>query len=571
MSPRRNTAAETSQPYVNGNSPRNPATETSPLLTNGNAHRSNGAINGATKTRDAHLENGIHANEPFAFKEPSTAQLVLMMSGIWLGVFLAAIDSTVIATLSAPISASFQSFSLVSWLASAYLITNAAFQPISGNITDILSRKTGLIFSNVFFALGNLICGLARTEGVMIFGRVVAGVGGGGLTAIATFVATDLVPLRQRGVWQGVGNIFYGCGAALGAVFGGYINDRWDWRVAFLAQIPCSMLSALLVYFTVHAPVREGKVSAWKRIDFLGAFLLVMTLILLLMGLNAGGNTVPWTHPLVLTTLPLSGLFLGLFVFVERNYALEPVIDVRLMLDRTVLAACLTNWFSTMCIYTFLFYGPIYFQVKGLSTTQVGLRIVPSSLGGSIGSISAGLLMRWTGHYYFINVGSQVIFVMALILVATFTLATPGWEHFVAFFFTGLGYSGMLTVTLLALVSAVDHQHHAVITSASYAFRSTGSSIGITIASAVFLNILDKELWSRLGGLQDAGAIIDKLRNDISGISQVPPEWKDEVTGSYMEALRVVFLTNLVIGVLGMMISLAMREHKLYNNLARKG
>lgn len=566
--PPANTTAETSPPHINGNSPRHTATETSPLLPNGNSHRSNGAI----KPRDAHVvENGHPENDPFTPKEPSTSQLVLMMSGIWLGVFLAAIDSTVIATLSAPISASFQSFSLLSWLATSYLIANAAFQPISGNITDILSRKTGLIFSNVFFALGNLICGLARTEGVMIFGRVVAGVGGGGLTAISTFVATDVVPLRQRGVWQGLGNIFYGSGAALGAVFGGYINDRWDWRVAFLAQIPCSIVSALLVYFTLHAPAREGKVSALKRIDFLGALLLVLTLVLLLMGLNAGGNTVPWTHPLVLTTLPLSGLFLGLFIYVEKNYAPEPVIDVRLMLNRTVLAACLTNWFTTMCVFSFLFYGPIYFQVKGLSTTQVGLRIVPSSLGGAIGSISAGLLMRWTGHYYFVNAGGQVIFITALILVATFTLATPGWEHFVAFFCTGLGYSAMLTVTLLALVAAVDHRHHAVITSASYAFRSTGSTIGITIASAVFLNILDKELWSRLGDLDNAGDIIGKLRNDIQWISKVPLEWKDDVMGSYMEALRAVFLTNLAIGVMGMMASFAMREHKLYNNLARKG
>ena len=566
--PPANTATETSPIYINGNHPRNTASETSPLLPNGGSHHRNGAI----KPKDPHVvENGHQENDSFASKEPSTSQLVLMMSGIWLGVFLAAIDSTVIATLSAPISASFQSFSLLSWLASAYLIANAAFQPISGNITDILSRKTGLIFSNVFFALGNLICGLARTPGVMIFGRVVAGVGGGGLTAISTFVATDVVPLRQRGVWQGLGNIFYGSGAALGAIFGGYINDRWDWRVAFLAQIPCAIVSALLVYFTVHAPAREGKVSAWKRIDFLGAFLLVMALVLLLMGLNAGGNTVPWTHPLVLTTLPLSGLFLGLFIYVEKNYAPEPVIDVRLMLNRTVLAACLTNWFTTMCVFSFLFYGPIYFQIKGLSTTQVGLRIVPSSLGGALGSISAGLLMRWTGHYYFINAGGQVIFITALILVATFTLATPGWEHFVAFFCTGLGYSAMLTVTLLALVAAVDHQHHAVITSASYAFRSTGSTIGITIASAVFLNILDKELWSRLGDLDNAGAIIDKLRNDIHWISKVPPEWKDDVMGSYMEALRGVFLTNLAIGVVGMMTSFAMREHKLYNNLARKG
>lgn len=542
-------------------------TEESPLLVNGSAHPGNGTI----KRSNGHVENGgPEQHEAPALKELPTAQLVLMMSGIWLGVFLAAVDSTVIATLSAPISASFQSLSLLSWLASSYLIANAAFQPISGSITDILSRRTGLIFSNVFFALGNLICGLARSQKVMIFGRVVAGVGGGGLTAIATFVASDVVPLRKRGVWQGVGNLFYGSGAAVGAVFGGWMNDRWDWRLAFLGQIPGTIISALLVYFTVQAPARERMNSPWKRIDFLGSFLLVMTLILLLLGLNAGGNTVAWTHPLVLTTLPLSLISLGLFLYVENSRALEPVIPVKLMMGRTVLAACLTNWFSTMCIFSFLFYGPIYFQVKGLSTTQAGLRIVPSSLGGSLGSLGAGLIMRWTGRYYLLSVGSQTVFIMALVLVSTFTLTTPGWEHFVAFFVTGLGYSGMLTVTLLALVSAVDHKHHAVITSASYAFRSTGSSIGITIASAVFQNLLDKELWRRLGGREGAEAIIDKLRDNLNEIQKVPAGWRHDVMGSYMEALRGVFLTNLGIGILGMMVSLAMKENKLHNNLARK-
>lgn len=546
--------------------PIGPATEASPLLINDSSYPYNGAIS----TEDRPRQNDSQDGEASTPKEPPTAQLVLMMSGIWLGVFLAAIDSTVIATLSAPISASFKSLSLLSWLASAYFIATAAFQPISGSITNILSRRTGLIFSNVFFALGNLICGFAQTEGVMIFGRVVAGIGGGGLTAISTFVASDVIPLRKRGVWQGIGNIFYGSGAAVGAVFGGWINDQWDWRVAFLGQVPFTIVSALLVYFTVKFPTRERTESSWKRIDVLGAFFLVTTLVLLLFGLNSGGNVVPWTHPLVLTTLPLSAISLGVFIYVEKHHALEPVIPVKLMLNRTVLAACLTNWFTTMCVFSFLFYGPIYFQVKGLSTTQAGLRIVPQSFGGSLGSVTAGLIMRWTGRYYFLSVGSQVIFVTAAVLISTFTLTTPGWEHFVAFFISGLGYSGMLTVTLLALVSAVDHKHHAVATSASYAFRSTGSSIGITIGSAVFQNILEKELWNRLKGYEGAAGIIDKLRDNLNEIQKVPLELKDEVMDSYMTALRGVFLTNLGIALLGFLVSLAMRENKLHNTLARK-
>lgn len=138
--------------------------------------------------------------------EPSNKRLALVLGSMYVGVFLGALDSTIIATLSAPISTSFDSLSLLSWLASAYLIANAACQPLSGRLTDIYSRRSGLVVSNALFAVGNLMCGLAKSEGTMIAGRVVSGMGGGGLMAISTFVGSDLVPLRKRGIVQGIGN-----------------------------------------------------------------------------------------------------------------------------------------------------------------------------------------------------------------------------------------------------------------------------------------------------------------------------------------------------------------------------
>lgn len=143
-------------------------------------------------------------------QELSDLRLTLTLLTTWVGVFLGAIDASIIATLSAPISSEFHSLSLLSWLATAYLIANASCQPLSGRLTDIFGRGPGLVFSNVMFAVGNLICGLARDEGTIIFGRVVAGVGGGGLMSISTFLGSDLVPLRKRGVYQGIGNIAYG-------------------------------------------------------------------------------------------------------------------------------------------------------------------------------------------------------------------------------------------------------------------------------------------------------------------------------------------------------------------------
>ena len=542
-------------------------TEESPFLSNGNNFPDNGAIERGDNdiADDADDEDEV----PIA-EEPNTGKLLRVMSSTWLGSFLAALDSTIIATLSVPISASFNSLSLLSWLASAYLIANAALQPLSGRLTDILSRRTGLIVSNVFFAAGNLICGLAQEEWVMILGRVVAGMGGGGITAICTFIGSDLVPLRKRGVWQGFGNIAYGVGAGLGGVFGGWVNDTWGWRTAFLAQVPLTVISGIMVFFTVRIPVKATGNSAWKRIDFLGALSLVTTIVLLLLGLNSGGNIVPWTHSLVLTTLLLSAVSLAGFIYIESKIATEPVIPVRLLLNRTIFSACLTNWFVTMCVFSVLFYGPIYFQVKGLSTTQAGARLIPQAVGVGVGSVSSGVIMRWTGRYYYLSVATQIIFVGAAILISTFTLTTPDWKPFIAFFLAGIGYGGILTITLLALIAAVDHKDHSVITSASYAFRSTGAAIGVTIASAVFQNILKTELWSKFGDRKDAKEIIGKLRDSLDEIQHLPESWKGEVIQVYMDALRGVFLTTVGIAVLGFAISLLMREYTLHRNLARK-
>jgi MFS family permease len=239
------------------------------------------------------------------------------------------------------------------------------------------------------------MCGLATEEWVIILGRLVAGAGGGCLNTISTFVGSDLVPLRKRGIWQGIGNIVYGTGMGLGGLFGGAIHDSIGWRWAFLIQVPFIIFAGILSFFTVKVPIKESDTSKIRRVDFLGSFALSVTLVLLLLGLNSGGNLVPWTHPLVLTTLPLSLLALLGFIYIEDRVASEPVIPVRLLAQQTVAAACLTNWFITMAVFALLYYVPIYFQtVLSLSSTAAGARLIPQSVGTALGSLSTGIIMR---------------------------------------------------------------------------------------------------------------------------------------------------------------------------------
>ncbi|KAK6526047.1 hypothetical protein TWF281_011087 [Arthrobotrys megalospora] len=503
--------------------------------------------------------------------EVSRARLWSILGATWVGVFLASLDSTIIATLLGPISNSFSSFSTISWVASGYLITNSAFQPLSGRLTDIFGRRAGLIAANVAFGTGTLMCGLARDESVLIAGRLIAGAGGGCLNAIATFVASDLVPLRRRGLYQGLGNLIFGTGAGLGGYVGGLFNDSsLGWRWAFLFQIPIIIISAIAVALLVDIPIKNTSEGALRRVDFLGAITLVSSLILLLVGLNTGGSILPWTHPLVLTTIPLSLAILILFVFTESR-AKEPIIPVRLFKLRTTWSACLTNWFFVMAIYALLFYGPLYFQLQGHSATQSGLRLLPNAIGLSVGSLSSGYIMRHTGKYYGLGIGINTAFVTAIAVITTFTLNTADIPQYLVFFFVGYGYGGMLTVTLIALISSVDHEFQAVITSASYAFRATGSTIGVTVASAAFQNVLKGELERRLGGKgNEAEDIIRRVRENFGEVWNIPLKWRGDVLNSEMAALRSVFWVALGLALIGWISGTFLGHHKLHTTLNRE-
>lgn len=412
------------------------------------------------------------------------SRLAIIFSTAWIGVFLGAVDSSVIVTLTAPISNEFQSLRLLSWLASAYFISNAVCQPISGRLTDIFGRGPGLVFSHIFFSAGNLICGYATHESHLILGRAIAGIGGGGLMSIATFLGSDLIPLRKRGVVQGILNLCFGSGAMLGGVFGGLLNDcsSQGWRLAFIVQAPPSLLAAVACYFFIRTSPKQSNKSYLGRIDFVGVFLIASFLVLLLVGLNAGGNIVPWNHPLPLTTIPLSIVAFIIFVWWESRVR-QPIIPVKLLLERTVLAACLSNCLCTMVLFSLLFYIPLYLQIRGSTATEVGLIILFSPMGSSISSLGAGIIMNKTGKYSGLGVASIIMMIAGVIVFGFHNESTQGWLTAMVFFLVGTGYASLLTTTLLACIAAVDHAHQAVVTSATCEFSSLPHGISANLAS----------------------------------------------------------------------------------------
>ena len=458
----------------------------------------------------------------------------------------------------------------LSWVGSAYLIGQSITQPLSGRLTDVFGRCAGLTFCNASFGLGTLLCGVATNEWVLIAGRAVAGLGGGAMLTISLFVIGDLVPLRKRGFIQGIANMVMGAGSGLGGFLGGWINSLWGWRMAFLVQVPLVAVGAILVVFTVSIPAKTSEKSAFRRVDYLGSIILTVSLVLFLLGANSGGNLLPWTHPLVLTSLSLSGVLLIIFAFVEERVASEPIIPVRLLIDRTVSASCLSFWFTFMAFYGVVYYMPVYLQLLGNSPTSAGLRFISSSAGTAIGAFGAGIMMRATGKYLYLYWANHALLVLGPALLARLRLDTSPWYPFVCLGVFGLGFGGTLVTTLVALVSAVEQEDQAVVTSAAFAFRSTGSAIGLTVASSTFQNLLRLRLHTYIGNIENAEDVISRVRDNFDEVNHLDAALRASVRESYMEAVRGVFLTTCGFSVLAALTSLFIRQHKLYANLVRR-
>ncbi|KAK9475637.1 major facilitator superfamily domain-containing protein [Lipomyces japonicus] len=513
--------------------------------------------------------------------EMDRLKLLTIFVSLYIGVFLSALDGTIVATLLAHIASEFDGFRNVSWIATAYLIACAAFQPLYGKLTDIFGRKPGLLFSNITFGIGCLACGLSSSLWFLVAARVVAGIGGGGLTALSTITLSDLVPLRKRGVLQGVGNITFGTGAAAGGVFGGWITEWLGWRWAFLLQVPLIVVSTLAITFALDLPVneqaRDGENELEReerllnRVDFLGAFTLVAALVVFLIAASISGNQVAWSHPLVVVSFLLSVFLFYAFVYVERFIAKEPIIPVELLKDRTIFGASFTNWFMTMSVYSSLFYIPIYFvSVRGVSETQAGTSLISNFVGVAVGSFGSGVYMRSTGRYYTLALICGVSYIFGTGLISTVGLATPTWVVVLYTFLPGASYGALLTITLIALIAAVPQEFQAVTTSIQYGFRGTGSTIGVAVSSSVFQNVLSSSLHSRIRGT-DAEVIISRLLESVDEINRLPEFLVPVARLAFLDASRSVFLLCFFLGIITLGTAMLMREHVLHSTLNRQG
>jgi multidrug resistance protein len=469
------------------------------------------------------------------------ARMKYIFPAIAIGVFLSAADQTIIVSSSGKIGSELDSLSLVSWIATAYFLTLTSFQPLYGKLSDIFGRKPCLLFGYCVFGIGCLLCGLAQNMGQLIAARAFSGIGGGGMTTVVSILLSDMVPLRERGKWQGYVNIIYATGASTGAPLGGILADSIGWRWAFLIQAPLCLAAFAAVSLVLKLPKTES--SHWKtqirRIDFLGAAILICAIFTLLFGLDRGSN-VSWSSKTAIISLSVSLPLFIIFVLVEMKIAAEPFAPGHIIFHRSLFACYLCNFFSFSGWLAALFYLPLYFQaVDNVSATGAGLRLIPAILCGVSGSLAGGIYMQKTGRYFWLTVTAYagLTLGMTAIFLCSGVVFHSSIGIIIGMCFCGFGNGIGVTSTLIGLIANASKDDQAIATACSYLFRSLGSVFGVAMSATVANSALRKNLTEKLPtlGLPEAEAleIAERVRQSLAYLKDLKPAVRAVVADCY--------------------------------------
>ncbi|KAJ1547252.1 hypothetical protein HK405_006347 [Cladochytrium tenue] len=485
--------------------------------------------------------------------------LAAVLVGLYLGVFLSALDSTIVATILTRIGSDFERSNGASLSRTG---RGRGVLPLYGRLSDVFGRRRALLTALSIFLVGSAFCGLSPSLLSLIASRALAGLGGGGVLTCVSIVMTDLVPLRDRGRFQGYTNAVFGSAAMLGAPLGGWLADAAGWRYAFWINLPIGLAAAVTVAYFLRPPyyLRDtdeaaaagvNGASVWERVlsvDYAGCVLLVAGMTALVLALTWAGNELEWSDPTILALLAAAAALIAAFVFVEARVASQPIMPMRLMLQRTPAACYAMNFFSSMAALSTVFLIPLWFQVViGTSTAESGSYIVPKIVSSSLGSITSGIYMGRTGSY-------RRITQMAAVGMYILEIAVDGFS-----------FGTILTSTLIGMLAAIARTDIAVGSAMSYLFRATGSVFGVALSQSALQAVLKARLEATLGQRGPAGrAAADLARHAAADLRAVlPPEFLPDAIAAYEDAIRAAFAVCLACAAVSLLASLAVQDYDL--------
>ncbi|MGJ6980040.1 MDR family MFS transporter [Aestuariimicrobium soli] len=423
-------------------------------------------------------------------------QIVTILIGLMTGMFLAALDQTIVATAIRTISDDLNGLSQQAWVTTAYLITSTIVTPLYGKLSDIYGRKRFFLAAISIFIIGSALCSFAGSMWQLAAFRAVQGLGAGGLFSLAFAILGDIVPPRERARYQGFFLAVFGTSSVLGPVVGGFLAGQSSilgitgWRWVFLVNVPLGLIALAVVGRTLH--LRHQRLD--HRIDWWGAVALAVGAVPLLLVAEQGREW-GWGSFHSLVCYVIGALGIGAFVAIEARMGDEALLPLHLFRNRTIGVSSVISVVIGIGMFGGIAMLPLYLQiVRGASPTKAGLLMLPLTLGIMTGSILSGQLIARYGRYRpFIRVGGLLLTV-ALVMFGFLRYDTPMWQLMVPMVIFGLGLGFMMQPLMLAVQNSAQRKDMGVATSSATFTRQIGGTLG----TAVFLSILFSVVPQRL-------------------------------------------------------------------------
>jgi EmrB/QacA subfamily drug resistance transporter len=501
-------------------------------------------------------------------RQLSHRQIMLLLSGLMLGMLLAALDQTIVGTALPTIVGKLGGLDHYSWVVTAYLLASTASTPLYGKVSDLYGRRPVLLFAIGTFLVGSLLAGMSQNMIQLVVFRGIQGLGAGGLMTLAFTIISDVVPPRDRGRYQGMFGAVFGLSSVAGPLVGGYFAEH-DWRWIFYINVPLG-IAALVVCNQVLRLAPRHRVD--HRIDYLGAATMVIGVVALLLGLSWGGKEYAWRSPMIIGLFAVGLAFATIFILVERRAA-EPILPLRLFRRPTFTYANAAGFVLGFAMFGSIIFIPLYLQVvKGKSPTESGLLMLPMMVGIILTSIISGRMISRQGRYKWYPVVGAVLMVVAMVLFTRLEVDSPMWQAFVDMTVIGVGLGLTMQPLILAVQNALEPKDMGAGTSAATFFRSLGGSFGVAILGAVLSSRLDHELaaaFAKLpapvqaalagGGSKGTGSVLQEPKKILA----LPALIRDAIQGAFVESLHTVFMVSAAVTLAAVVLAVLLPNQEL--------
>ncbi|MFZ1161713.1 MDR family MFS transporter [Mycobacterium sp.] len=489
---------------------------------------------------------------------------------IVLGMLLAALDQTIVATALPTIVADLGGAGHQSWVVTSYLLASTIITALVGRLGDLFGRKAVFQAAVIFFVLGSVLCGLSQSMVMLVAARALQGIGGGAITVTATALIGEVIPLRDRGRYQGALGAVFGVTTVIGPLLGGYFTDHLTWRWAFWINVPVSVV----VFFVAAAAIPSLVARAKPVIDYAGILFVGLGATGLTLATSWGGTTYPWSSPIIIGLFAASAASLGVFVWVENRSSgpeFAPILPTRLFANPVFTVCCVLSFVVGFAMLGALTFLPTYMQfVNGVSATTSGLRTLPMVAGMLSTSMGSGVLVGRTGRYKIFPIAGTALMALAFLLMSRMDPATSALLQSVYLFLLGAGIGSCMQVLVLIVQNTSRFEDLGVATSGVTFFRTIGSSFGAAIFGSLFTNFLH----SRIGPALAASGASPAAANSPEALHRLPHEVAAPIVGAYAASLTQVFLWAVPVALVGFTLALFLREVPLRdigNNAADMG